>query len=1481
MTILKDNVENIYPLTPMQEGMLFHALEEPRSTAYFEQLSWHVRGAVDVPLLERCWNALIRRHATLRTAYVHRNSDRPLQVVLRARPLTVDVRDLRGGGAAAVAAFKDAERARGFDLESEPLLRVAVLTLGDDEHEIVWSHHHIILDGWSVGLLLAELVELHAAGRRGEPLTLAPVPPFSAYVKWLEGRDRGPSLAFWRQALDGLVDPVTLPHTRRNAPAAARRGTHVFDLGVSATAALDALAARLGVTVPAVLHAAWALLLARYNDAADVVFGSVVSGRTPDIPGIERMVGNFINTLPVRARVERGQSFAGLVAQIHADAAKAEPHQAVPLSRIQSLHHAGNALFGTLVSFANFPVDPKLNRGQGADALGFVVDEVTHVEQTHYDIDVQFIPSADLHARITYAQERYAHEQIVAAGGHFRGILGQVLRDEHIAVDAVDLLAGAERERLMGGIAQRRPDPGGETLVTAFERQAAATPDRCAVEAAGVRLGYRELNARANALARRLREACDIAPDDRVALLLVRGTAMVSGILGVLKTGACYVPLEPSLPRERIAFIVRDAGCRAIVVCGETAALAEGLGAPVVGVDAGADEADPPRAASASDLAYVIYTSGSTGVPKGVMIEHAAVLNLVRGLREHVYDRHPSPLRVALVASYGFDASVQQIFPALLHGHTLVVVDEITRRDGAALNRFLVDARIDVTDGTPTLFQALAHASGFEAMRRRVRHALIGGEALPWTLARRLAGGDGVRVSNVYGPTECCVDATAHLVGDGDGFGGVTVPIGRPLPGVYALVLGNTGHLAPVGARGELWIGGAGIARGYVNDESSGKFAECPAAPGVRMYRTADAARWLPGDVLEYLGRLDDQVKVRGYRIELGEVEVQLMQHPAVTHAAAVVHDGELHAAVVLAAPASVEDLRAHLARALPDHMIPARFFRREALPRTSSGKLDRAALAAEGLGVALDVASAYAAPAMPVEQRLAEVWQSVLGVARVGVDDSYFSLGGDSIKAIQILSRMLRDGLRMELADLFRHRTIRNLAPHVVSVDPAAARGVAAAPAGWAPLSGAQARFFAEHTVEPERFHHAVVLDSAMPIDARAVEAALAAVVDHHDALRLVFGRDAAGQMRQRATPRGGAVTLARAGSPAALLGGFDLASGPLWRAGLAGGRVVLVAHHLCIDAVSWSILLEDFAAAYGSALRGEEIVLPPATDAFTTWSSQLAARDLGGQAAFWTHALDGAQPLPGPTGLPRARYRDQQRLDASLSSAETAALLTGANRAYNSTAEDLLLAAFGRAMHRVFGATDVAVLLEHHGRHPADGLDLSRTIGWFTSLYPIVLITAAAREVGYQIKLTKETLRAVPDRGLGYGVLRYVTGSLPQTLPRPGVSFNYLGAIDAPAACAPFRIADEPLDGHVNPDAECLAELEASAMTSGGALRLMLAYDRRRFDAAAVEALIRHWQGELRAAIEHCCRHAAELTPADLSYSALSVDELEDIFQ
>jgi amino acid adenylation domain-containing protein/non-ribosomal peptide synthase protein (TIGR01720 family) len=1500
MSSVKANVENIYPLTPMQQGMLFHALVEPRSIAYAQQLSWRVRGQLDTTALAASWNSLIARHAILRSRFLYEGTDTALQVVLKSRPIELRELDLRGSDVeCAVATYKSADRNSPFNLSHDSLLRVAVLQLADDRYEIVWSHHHIVLDGWSVGLLLGELLEIYRARRADRPPALLAVPPFAQYVKWLRTRDDEAAVRFWTERLADYGERAAVPQTRRDgADDPVPRGTLSFALGSSATAGLHAMAAACNVTLATVLNAIWALLLARYSDQSDVVFGAVVSGRPADLLDADRMIGNFINTIPVRVRLDRAHTSKDLLGVLQHDAAAAAPHQYLTLSRIQSAHRLQGGLFDTLVSFANYPVDrglvDALSGQDRATDPGFAVETATHLAETHYDVDVQFIPGTDLQVGISYDARCHEAGQMMAIEGHFRAVVASVIRSPEVRLDEIDMITAVERRMLLGNGAPETEWglPQG-TLDAAFEQQVAETPDRIAVIATDGELTYDALNRQANRLAHRMRAVAPTGPDDRVALLVGRGTAMAVALLAVLKAGGAYVPIEPSLPRDRVAYMIASAGCKVVLASPDTIGAARAATfLPIIDIDdvGSAEDHNVHAGVAPADLAYVIFTSGSSGRPKGVMIEHHSVMNLVAGLCSRIYHGLQGPLRVGLLASYGFDASVQQIFAALLLGHSLVIVDDEIKRDGSALNRFLVEAELDVIDGTPTLLQAMTRSDGFDAVKQRVRHAVIGGEALPWALAEAVLRGGSMALTNVYGPTECCVDVTSQRVTSSLPRRAATVPLGRPLPNTQVFVVGRGGYLAPIGSRGEICIAGPAVGRGYVNDEglTASAFVRLRQLADGRVYRTGDTGRVLPNGAIEWLGRPDDQVKIRGFRIEIGEIEHQLCRHPRVAQAAVFVarsDDGdELRAALVLSAPVRAEELRAHLAAALPAYMIPSRFLELNELPRSASGKLDRKLLELNCAGSALPAGSDYAPPATEIERMLAATWQAVLNVARVGIDDNYLALGGDSIKAIAILSRVQRQHLRMRLRDLFSHPTIRRLAPFVTRAAPVAAPTVAAD--GPPALTAAQARFFAEHGAEPGQFHHAVLLEAGERLDPAVVGAAFAALRDRHDALRLVFDGE------PRLLPAGAPhpdvrmVTSLTAALPE-LLVPFDLAGGPLHRIAIerrdCGDRLLIVVHHLCVDAVSWRILIEEFGMALAAVAAGEPPDWPDPTDrpfVFARRMAEYGRSDAArSQIEYWRNVEARAGTIVDEASAQRARYRDRAALSVRLDPSITAALSVGANRAYGTTPEDLLLTALARAIHSHFAVASTGVLLESHGRYPLlTGMDMSRSVGWFTAMYPFILTLDPERDRGFQIKSIKESMRAVPDNGMAYGVLRYLAGV--PLVSRPQLSFNYLGRLDA--AAGPLKISSEFADGGYSPNAWTLAELELSAVTINHRMHLLLAFNKARFSPVAMQSFLDAWRREVAPIIDYCQeRPDTELTPSDLSYSKLTVDELEDLFR
>ena len=1496
----KIKIQNIYPLTSMQEGMLFHALLEPNSPAYFEQLSWSISGNFDVAAFEASWNKLIERHAVLRSMFVHEGTERPVQVVLESRPISVLEFDIRGPQADnSIETYRASDIEKPYVLGRDPLLRVMVLRIAAERFEVVWSHHHIILDGWSIGLLITELLEIYRAHRMNIAPELVIAPSFATFVNWLQAQDRDAALAYWARRLKNCDEPTSIGCTQLvDASLNSSRGTVDFKLGVSATQELNALATTRETTLAMVLQAIWALLLSRYTDREDVVFGSVVSGRPPEIPGVERMVGNFINTIPVRIQLDGDQTFSDLLAMMQLDAADANAFQHLALSEILAQSQLGDALFGTLVSFANYPVDPKLTGQAGWSNLGFYVDAAHQAEQTHYDVDVQFIPAPDLQVKISYASQFHCAAQMKEIEGHFFAVVEAIRTNPDTRLGDIDLLSVDEHLSLIGNINSDEPSDSTDTLTTAFEKQAALTPGAVAVEAEDAQLTYMELNRRANKLARAIAEATHIKMDTTIAVFVERTTDLPVALLAILKTGAAYVPLDPSLPLERTKKIVSDANCSAIVASSSLTSGAKAISlAPVVEVNENTTKSVLFESAKKNpkDVAYILYTSGSTGLPKGVMIEHCSILNLVDGLASEVYCLNKkTSLRVALLASYAFDASVQQIFPALLLGHTLVIVSEETKQNGVRLNRFLAEREIDLFDATPTLLQVMVNSDGFASVQRNVPHALIGGEPLSWDLAAKATNAGSMRISNVYGPTECCVDASIQLALPDPACAASTVPLGHPMPNVDLIVVGRTGNLAPMGAPGEICIAGMGVGRGYINDPqlTARKFVRSASFGDIRLFRTADCGRKLADGAVEFLGRTDNQIKVRGHRIELEDVERNLLTHEFIEQAGAFVastsNGNELRAALVTNAAIDADRLRAHLGRYLPEYMIPARITTIEQLPLTSSGKLDRKSLELAEPGIKLELGTAYAPPQNNVERQLAKVWQTVLQVDRVGIDDNYFSLGGDSIKAIQVLSKILDQGLHMEMQDLFRHRTIRHLAPSVF-LSETATPTVSDTQVDVQPsLTAAQARFLTEHLVQPGRFHHALLFEVTITLKAETLSTAFAALRDRHEGLRANFLPEPV------VAPLGASAPYVREVTDLSavlsdMMAPFDLATEELYRLAIIrsqeGTRLLLVVHHLCIDGVSWRILIEELGILLSSAMTVTSPSLPKPSDGAIRVASHLASHarstTVKGELAYWQSVEAQCGPLVKLPWHEPSLQSDMKSLTLMLDASTTDDFLTRANDAYGTSPEDLLLTALARAFITEVDAISTGILLESHGRYPViNGADASRTIGWLTSLFPFVLSVDHQRDVGYQLKTVKEAIRMVPGHGIGYGLLRYLENAPLEV--RPQVSFNYLGQLDAGHSHAPLRVLPDVINGNVSPDATTLAEFEVSAFALAGQLNLTLAFSEQQIELNMASALLDNWKSQLVVILEHCSgRVHSELTPTDLSYTDITIDELEDIFK
>ncbi|HET9380236.1 MAG TPA: amino acid adenylation domain-containing protein, partial [Streptomyces sp.] len=1392
------------PLSFAQQRLWFLDRLRPGDPRYNSAVALRLTGPLDHTALSGALEHVVGRHEALRTTFQETDGV-PAQTVHPAGPLPLPVRDLASGdGPADMEALLLAEYERPFDLRTGPLLRALLLRESPGAHVLLLTAHHIVTDGWSMGVLLEELCAAYDALVRGARPALPPVatqyPDFAVWQReQLSGALLERRLAHWRERLSGAVAPeLPLDRSRRGEESGAG-AVHAFTVPAATTARLKQLAAEQHTTLFTALVAACQALLARWSGQDDITVGSLTPGRGRT--DLERAVGFFVNTVVLRTRVDGAGSFRDLLAAAADTVNDAFAHGDTPFERLVetagTAREAGrNPLFDVMVLL--HPAPPAAPDPHGLAAAPVAVPR----QAATFDLSVEFVPDGDgLTGLLEYRTDLFDAATAERMADQLLRTLDGAAAEPGRPLGALPLLSPEQtRQVTRDWNATARPVPAA-TLPELFARQAARTPHATALVAGEARLDYAALDARADRLARHL-TAQGAGPERLVALRLPRTADMIVAILAVWKAGAGYLPLDPALPGERVRFLLDDARPALVL---DQAALRE---VPDTGTDGG--PLAPPHP---DTTAYVIHTSGSTGRPKGVAVTHRSLANLLAGHREgFVADAGGGPLRVALTASFSFDTSLEGVL-LMADGHPLHLVDETTRLDAAALVEYVVEHRIDFLDLTPTYLRQLLPAGLLTDPRHHPRVLMLGGEAVGPGLWRELAARRDVAAYNFYGPTECTVDALARRI-EGDG----RPTVGRPLPNVRAYVLDDRLSPVPPGVGGELYLAGAQLARGYTGRPglTAARFLPDPfGPPGTRMYRTGDLARWTADGHLDYLGRADDQVKVRGHRIEPGEVEAALTDLPDVA-AAAVVAVTDPHGHTRLAAylvPAdpgaglTAGPVRAACRRVLPDHMVPTSFTVLDALPTTVSGKVDRRALPAPAPeGGERD--REFVAPRTPEEETLARIWAEVLGARRVGVTDNFFERGGDSILSIQAVSRARAAGLHLTSRDVFRHQTVADLAAAAAPRTSAAPERRLPRQEGPAPLTPVQEWFFASHG--PLRhFTMSMLLDLPHDLDEPALERAVAALVAHHPALRTRFTR-AHGTWRQQ--PGDGPLTglltrhdlsgatgttAAREAAAATARAALDPETGVLLRAALLSlpgerPQLFLTAHHLAVDSVSWRILLADLDQAYRQAVRGEPVRLEPVPTPFTDWAAHLSRRvragDLDADLPHWTaEAAEPRTPLPVDRhGTPLAG--SVRTVRTRVDRATTEALLRHVPAVYRTRVNDVLLAALGRVLADWTGTERVTVALEGHGRED-DTLDLSRTVGWFTTQYPVTLAPAGpagAPDWGATLKAVKERLRAVPRHGLSHEALARLGSPDPaaralRDLPLPQVCFNYHGQWEA----------------------------------------------------------------------------------------------------
>ena len=1363
-------IADIYPLTPFQKGLLFHTLLTPDSRLYFTQLRCRINNALEIEAFEWSWRRVIERHPILRTAFVWEGLEEPLQVVHETVPLpwtVLDWRDLTHSEARRrLESFLKADQERGLSLSEAPLLRLAVLQYKDDDYEFVWSFHHLLLDGWALFLVVKEVFAFYDAFSRGEGPSIEDAPPFRNYIEWLQQQDSSGGEAYWKGAVQGIAAPTPLGD--RNGAGQEEYADQKIKLSSQTTSTLQTLARQHGLTLNTLVQAAWALVLNLNSGQSDIVFGTTVSGRPAALDGVESIVGPFINTLPVRVRVQPEASLLSWLREIQSQQLEARRYEYTPLVQVQGWSDVpkGQPLFESLLLFENYPVDASVRK----EGRKLRITEVSTFDRANYPLSVFVMPGEELSLRMLYDKRRFEDATISRMLGHLRATLEAMMNRYESRVLDLPLLPEPERDQLLfEWNATSRPYPSDCCIHQIFESQAETTPDRVAVIFDGQHLSYRELNSRANQLASHLR-GLGIEAEQRVAVCLDRSLEMLIGIVAILKSGAAYVPIDPHYPLERVSYLLEDSRAPVIVTRKDLSEELPSHWAHTICLDSDWEEIaregrqNPGCTTVFGNIAYIIYTSGSTGTPKGVLVTHRSLVNSTAAR----FDYYNPADKFALLSSFSFDSSVAGIFWTICQGGALLLPREGDQKDPLQVVNLISQERVSHLLTVPSYYtQLLAQAgpSDFESLDT----VIIAGESWPKELVdRHLALNPHARIYNEYGPTEGTVWSSVYKAGIGEYR--ASVPIGFPIANVRVYLLDPHLKPVPVGAPGQLHLGGEGLARGYFNhpELTASKFVPDPfgARAGERLYCTGDLARYLPKGNIDFLGRIDQQVKIRGYRIELEEIEAVLMQFPAVCQAVVAVREDSPGARRLVAYIVTAEgdepaagQFRSFLEQRLPAYMVPSVFVCLETLPLTPNGKVDRRALPAPDQSRPR-LESDFVEPGTELERSLAEIWTKVLQIDRIGLNDNFFELGLDSILSIQILSKAKERGLNLSLQQIFKHLTIGRLAQELSDQSVDAGSSWRTKPFDLVseqdrlllsdgvedayPLSMLQAGmiFHSEMSRDTAAYHSINSARLRGPLDLGALRTAAQRMIDRHVLFRTSFHLSGFSEPLQLVHRTAEAVmgvddlrslsTDEKEGALATWLEAeqlrhFDWVSPPLLRLHVHQWtddefQFTFTAHHGVIDGWSDSLFLTELFRLYLSFLHGW--VEPPEPPPVSTFRDYIALEreSLRSEECrrYWADNLADCTVTALPREPRHEGTPDQvpfHRLDLAVPDQVS----DGLNELAASVGvplKSVLLAAHLRIMSLLSGHDDVITGLATNGR--CEATDGDRVIGLFLNTVP-----------------------------------------------------------------------------------------------------------------------------------------------------------------
>jgi amino acid adenylation domain-containing protein/non-ribosomal peptide synthase protein (TIGR01720 family) len=1519
------------PLSFGQQALWAVNRIEADSSLYNMTIAMRIGGKLDKAALNGALVNLVERHAQLRSCF-------------RFNPQTLTVKTLP----AEISPLLDSVRCRDeqqrreniaafvrkpFDLERGPLLRTALFSCSDDDHVLVFCAHHIVVDFCSLSILLEEFKAFYLGQVQDLPKRAASYADFVAWQSaYLASQCAEQDWQYWQQQLSGELPKWVLPVERQTTGSPSCRGrAETLHIGPDTLQQLKRLAAEHRTTLYTLLLTVFKTLLYRYSGQQDIIVGSPTQGRPKR--EFSDSVGYFVNPVALRSHPASEQRFSDYLAGVNSTVLDAMAHQHYPFSllveKLQPERGQGpSAFYNVWFGLQSGGISDAAELALGMPGITLDWDGLSVESYALDDVAVQFditLLMAEtrlgLAASFQYRNDLLSRDTVLRFIGHYQRLLHGMLADPDCRLSELPLLSRPEQQQFAEWNSTAIDYPVGSTVHSIFEAVARQQPQAVALVYRQRRLSFAELNAQANRLAHCLL-AQGAGPERRVALCIRRSPEMLVGILAILKAGAVYVPVDPAYPKDRQSYLLQDAGCKWLLTgtallpeldCGNMATMC------VDDVDsyANCSSGNPEIPLHEGNAAYVIYTSGSTGQPKGVVVGHGNLMHSTwaRG----AYYQEPVGCYL-LLSSFAFDSSVAGLFWTLGQGGCLCLPEDDAVKDPAALAELIARHRVTHLLALPSFYSLLLDQA--EAELQTLKAVIVAGEACSTEVVKRhYALLPQAALYNEYGPTEATVWSSVYQASPSD----LDRPlsIGRAISNVRLYILDRNGNPVPVGVQGELHIGGEGVVRGYWQrpELTAEKFIPDPfQADGGRLYKTGDLARYRPDGNIEFLGRIDHQVKIRGFRIELGEIEAKLLEMPEINEAAVIAREdqpGDKRLVAYLVASNSdavnVDQIKARLKATLPDYMAPSAFVLLDSLPLGANGKLDRNSLPQPDMsGLS---AQHYQEPQTPVERILADIWRELLAVKRVGRHDNFFELGGDSILSIQVVSRARQAGVVITPKQLFRNQTLSALAMASEQIQQLSAEQGPVS--GEVPLTPIQHWFFEQGLNKPQHWNQALFLEAKPGLRPDIVEAAVKHLLNHHDALRMRFSRD--GGEWQQVLPENEvrevferidladiptewqAEMLASAASIQQAQ--LHLSEGPLLRAvwfDLGEGRadrVLIAIHHLVVDGVSWRILLEDLAIICQQLMEGQTVCLPAKTTSFKHWAERIQSCTSGILFMPDVNApqMPGDEPLlPGwhqasilpadePTGS--NLFATEDKVTVALTEAETRALLQDAPAAYRTRIDEILLTALALTLRDWTQSATQLIDLESHGREDiAADVDISRTVGWFTSVYPALLNIPSDAALGDALKSVKEQLRAVPMKGIGYGLLRYLSpdAAIKAQLaaqPQAQIIFNYLGQIDTVmAADAPFAPTTEATGNNCDPAGLRAHELAVIGSIADGRMQLSWRYSRERYRKATIETLAGQYVQHLKALLAHCLLpDSGSYTPADFPLVDLTQSELD----